>query len=74
MEEGGLGEAGGGAPDPGGKAMGQEEDSILEMAKVTPQAHKHSATPPSSQGRRHGRQQGTQVGPAGRALRKEGEA
>lgn len=57
-----------------GKAIGQEEDSILEMAKVTPQAHKHSATPPPSQGRRHGRQQGTQVGPAGRALRKEGEA
>ena len=53
--------------------MGQEEDSILEVAKVTPQAHKHSATPPSSQGWRHGCQQGTQVGPAGRALRQEGE-
>lgn len=53
--------------------MGQEEDSILEVAKVAPQAYKHSATPPSSQGQRHGCQQGTQLGPAGRALQQEGE-
>lgn len=56
-----------------GKAMGPEEDSVLEVAKVTPQAHRHSATPPSSQGQRQGCQQETQVGPAGRREEGEGE-
>lgn len=27
---------GGGRPDPGGASHGQEEDSVLEVAKVTP--------------------------------------
>lgn len=59
-----MGEAWGGGSRPrrGHVSHGQEDDPVLEAAKVAPQVHRLSPASPSFQGRRHGTQEGPEEG------------